>query len=49
MGNRIVVIDTWTDRPAGEFPVNGALSSDPSPDLLDASPDGDRVYASLRG
>jgi len=49
MGNRIVVIDTWTDRPAGEFPVNGALSSDPSPDLLDSSPDGDRVYASLRG
>ena len=49
MGNRIVVLDTWTDRPVGEFPVAGALSSDPSPDLLDTSPDGDRVYASLRG
>jgi len=49
MGNRVVVIDTRTDRPAGEFPVAGALSSDPSPDLMDTSPNGDRVYVSLRG
>jgi hypothetical protein len=49
MGNRIVVIDTWTDSLANEIPLVGPLSSDPSPDLLDTSPRGDRVYVSLRG
>ena len=49
MGNRIVVIDTWTDSPANEIPLMGPLSTDPSPDLLDASPRGDKVYVSLRG
>lgn len=48
-GNRIVVIATATDRVVGEFPLSGALSDDPSPDLLDVSPGGDRVYVSLRG
>jgi hypothetical protein len=48
-GNRIVVIATATDRVVGEFPLSGALSDDPSPDLLDVSPDGERVYVSLRG
>ena len=33
----------------GEFPLAGALSDDPSPDLLDTSPGGERVYVSLRG
>jgi hypothetical protein len=49
MGNRIVVIDTWKDEPANEIPLVGPLSTDPSPDLLDVSPKGDRVYVSLRG
>jgi hypothetical protein len=49
MGNRIVVIDTKTDRKTGEFAVAGALSDDPSPDLMDVSPSGKRVYVSLRG
>jgi DNA-binding beta-propeller fold protein YncE len=49
MGNRIVVIDTWTDSLANEIPLVGPLSSDPSPDLMDTSPRGDRVYVSLRG
>ena len=48
-GNRIVVIATATDRLVGEFPLSGELSDDPSPDLLDVSPGGDRVYVSLRG
>ena len=29
--------------------MSGELSDDPSPDLLDVSPGGDRVYVSLRG
>ncbi|HEX7165833.1 MAG TPA: hypothetical protein VF230_02520 [Acidimicrobiales bacterium] len=48
-GNRVVVIDTRTDRVDGEFSLPGPLSDDPSPDLLDGSPAGDRVYVSLRG
>jgi DNA-binding beta-propeller fold protein YncE len=48
-GNRIVVIDTATDLVTGEFSLVGELSRDPSPDLLDLSPSGNRVYVSLRG
>ena len=48
-GNRIVVISTATDDVVGEIPLVGALSDDPSPDLIDISPAGDRVYVSLRG
>jgi len=48
-GNRIVVIDTETDEVAGEFSLTGDLSSDPSPDLLDLAPAGNRVFVSLRG
>ena len=49
MGNRIVVIDTWKDEMVNEIPLAGPLSTDPSPDLLDTSPHGDRVYVALRG
>jgi DNA-binding beta-propeller fold protein YncE len=51
MGNRVVVIDTATDRllGEGEFPLAGAVSDDPSPDLMVTAPDGDHVYVSLRG
>ena len=48
-GNRIVVLSTATDQVVGEIPLVGKLSDDPSPDLLDVSPRGDRVYVSLRG
>lgn len=48
-GNRIVVIDTATDELVGEFSLQGALSTDPSPDLLDLAPAGNRVFVSLRG
>jgi DNA-binding beta-propeller fold protein YncE len=49
MGNRIVVLDTFKDELANEIPLVGPLSNDPSPDLLDTSPRGDKVYVSLRG
>jgi DNA-binding beta-propeller fold protein YncE len=48
-GNRIVVIETATDEVVGEFSLAGELSSDPSPDLLELSPAGNRVYVTLRG
>lgn len=48
-GNRIVVIDTETDALANEISLVGPLSDDPSPDLLDTSPRGGRVFVSLRG
>ena len=42
--------DRHLDRPpANEIPLVGPLATDPSPDLLDTSPRGDRVYVSLRG
>jgi hypothetical protein len=49
MGNRIVVIDTWKDEAANEIPLVGPLSTDPSPDVMDSSPRGGRVYVSPRG
>jgi DNA-binding beta-propeller fold protein YncE len=48
-GNRIVVIETATDEVVNEFSLAGRLSSDPSPDLLELAPPGNRVFASLRG
>jgi DNA-binding beta-propeller fold protein YncE len=48
-GNRIVVIETETDEVVNELSLAGTLSDDPSPDLLATSPDGSRVFASLRG
>jgi DNA-binding beta-propeller fold protein YncE len=49
MGNRMIVIDTWTDELVNEIPLVGPLSADPAPDLMDASPRGDKVYVSFRG
>lgn len=47
--NRIVVVEVATDRVIREIELAGPLSPDPAPDLLDVSPSGNRVYASLRG
>jgi hypothetical protein len=47
--NRMVVVDTRRDAVVREIPLAGALSSDPAPDLLGISPQGNRVYMSLRG
>jgi hypothetical protein len=43
------VIETASDRLVGEFSLTGALSDDPSPDLLDIAPSGNRMFVSLRG
>jgi hypothetical protein len=48
--NVINVIDTADgDRVLADIPLEGALSSDPAPDLMAPSPDGTRVYFALRG
>jgi hypothetical protein len=49
MANLVVVVDTASDTVAGEFSLLGGPSSDPAPDLLGIAPDGNRVYATLRG
>jgi DNA-binding beta-propeller fold protein YncE len=49
MGNRIVVLKTANGRVVDEIRLAGALSDDPSPDLLDLSPDGRLAFVSLRG
>jgi DNA-binding beta-propeller fold protein YncE len=47
--NKIVVVDTRTDQVVNEIALPGRLSSDPAPDLLATSPDGNRVFVTLRG
>jgi YVTN family beta-propeller protein len=47
--NFIWVIDTRTDKVVNEIPLEGAVSDDPTPDLLATSPNGSHVFMSLRG
>jgi YVTN family beta-propeller protein len=47
--NMIVVVDTATKEVVNEIALTGTVSDDPTPDLLDISPDGGWVFASLRG
>jgi DNA-binding beta-propeller fold protein YncE len=47
--NTVVVVDTQTDTVVNEFSLAGRVSSDPAPDFMAISPDGDRIYVSLRG
>lgn len=47
--NFVWVIDTATDNLANIVPLAGALSGDPTPDLLAVSPNGSHIYMSLRG
>lgn len=47
--NKIVVVDTRTDTVVNEIPLAGSVSDDPAPDLMAASPNGNRVFAALRG
>lgn len=47
--NKVVVVNTDRARVVNEIPLAGPVSSDPAPDLMDASPNGTRVYLSLRG
>jgi DNA-binding beta-propeller fold protein YncE len=47
--NLIWVFDTRTDELLNEIPLEGRISGDPTPDLLQTSPDGQFVFTSLRG
>jgi hypothetical protein len=47
--NRIVIVDTATDTVVNELELVGALSSDPTPDLMATSPSGNRVFFTMRG
>jgi DNA-binding beta-propeller fold protein YncE len=47
--NRLIVVDTQTDQVVNEILLAGPVSSDPAPDLLDISPDGNTVFVALRG
>jgi hypothetical protein len=45
----VTVVDTRTDEVVDRFALVGTASDDPAPDLLDLSPGGDVLFASLRG
>jgi DNA-binding beta-propeller fold protein YncE len=58
--NKITVVDTTTDRVVNRFNIGVPLvnrlslggpgqSGDPAPDLMDISPSGNRIFATLRG
>ncbi|HEX5732614.1 MAG TPA: hypothetical protein VF131_07245 [Blastocatellia bacterium] len=47
--NRIIVVKTNDNRVVNEIDLVGEVSSDPAPDLLDRSPDGDFMFMALRG
>ena len=47
--NRIVVVDTNKDVVVHEISLVGSVSQNPAPDLIEASPNGDWVFVTLRG
>lgn len=47
--NFLFVVDPAGDFIANRIPLAGAVSSDPTPDLLGLSPNGSHVFMSLRG
>jgi hypothetical protein len=47
--NRLIDVDTATDRVVNEIGLSGRVSSDPAPDILDVAPTGDWLFISLRG
>ena len=47
--NFIWVVDTATDEVLDTIPLEGAVSSDPTPDLVAVSPNGSHAFLSLRG
>lgn len=47
--NDVTVLDAETEKPVDRISLAGPLSSDPAPDLLSPSPDGEFVFATLRG
>ncbi|MGQ0539034.1 MAG: hypothetical protein ACT4R6_08830, partial [Gemmatimonadaceae bacterium] len=49
VGNATEIFDLTSSSRVGTLNLAGALSADPSPDLLDLAPTGDALYVSLRG
>lgn len=49
IGNVAEVFSTKTDAQINTVDLTGPNSSDPAPDLMDASPSGNRLFGSLRG
>jgi hypothetical protein len=47
--NDVTVVDPRSNRVVSRFGLDSELSDDPAPDLFDDSPDGDFMFASLRG
>jgi hypothetical protein len=47
--NFLFVVDTRSDTIVNRIQLAGAISSDPTPDLMVTSPNGSHVFASLRG
>jgi hypothetical protein len=47
--NNITVVDTSSGAVVNQFNLAGPVSADPTPDLMDISPDGNRVFMALRG
>ena len=47
--NAAEIISTSTNERVNTVQLHGALSSDPAPDLVDASPNGDFLFVALRG
>jgi DNA-binding beta-propeller fold protein YncE len=48
-GNNITVVDTSSNAVVNQFSLIGPVSADPTPDLMDISPGGNRVFMALRG
>ena len=48
-GNNMTVVDTSSNAVVNQFSLIGSVSSDPTPDLMDISPSGNRVFMALRG
>jgi hypothetical protein len=48
-GNNITVVDTGSNSVVNQFGLSGSVSDDPTPDLMDISPSGNRVFMALRG
>jgi hypothetical protein len=48
-GNNITVVDTSSNVVVNQFSLVGPVSNDPTPDLMDISPSGNRIFMALRG
>ncbi len=48
-GNNITVVDTGSNAVVNQFSLVGSVSNDPTPDLMDISPSGNRIFMALRG